>query len=93
MPANHEVFSKTDYVKAHSFNLIQAEKTNCEVEHVKNVGKINSEFYYKKFPWQVGGLRHRRDEDVVCKYCKWYYNIYFWQSIKRLITFNLLSST
>ncbi|KAL1491376.1 hypothetical protein ABEB36_011983 [Hypothenemus hampei] len=54
MRSKHETPKKIDYLKASSFNLIETERTNCELENEKNIGKIDGCFY-KTFSWQIMG--------------------------------------
>ncbi|KAF7272639.1 hypothetical protein GWI33_014602 [Rhynchophorus ferrugineus] len=59
MGPNHGIPSKFDYMKAYSFNLIQSERTNTELEHEANVGKIDAAFY-RIFAWQIMGKQKER---------------------------------
>ncbi|KAJ8960064.1 hypothetical protein NQ318_009506 [Aromia moschata] len=45
MKSRHEIPSKYAFMKVHTFDFIQNEKTNAELVHEKNVGKIEQEFY------------------------------------------------
>lgn len=59
MGPHHGIPNKFDYMKAHSFNLIQTERTNTELEHETNVGKIDAAFY-RIFAWQIMGKQKER---------------------------------
>ncbi|XP_066248156.1 uncharacterized protein [Euwallacea similis] len=56
MRSKEKIPNKTNYMKALSFNLIQTERTNCELENEKNVGSIDGSFY-RNFSWQIMGKR------------------------------------
>ncbi|CAG9759710.1 unnamed protein product [Ceutorhynchus assimilis] len=59
MKSKHEIPSKTDYMKAYTYNLILTERTNCELEHERNIGKIDAAFY-RNFSWQIMGKQRER---------------------------------
>ncbi|ENN80408.1 hypothetical protein D910_06338 [Dendroctonus ponderosae] len=59
MRSKHEIPNKTDYMKAYTFNLIETERTNCELENERNVGKIDGAFY-RNFSWQIMGKQRER---------------------------------
>ncbi|XP_066155902.1 uncharacterized protein [Euwallacea fornicatus] len=59
MRSKEEIPNKTDYMKAYTFNLIQTERTNCELENEENVGRID-ETFYRNFSWQIMGKRKER---------------------------------
>ncbi|XP_030749744.1 uncharacterized protein LOC115877643 [Sitophilus oryzae] len=63
MRSKHELPSKFDYMKAYSFNLIQTERTNTELEHERNAGKIDGAFY-KIFAWQIAGMPNERPAEA-----------------------------
>ncbi|KAH1017089.1 hypothetical protein HUJ05_007805 [Dendroctonus ponderosae] len=69
MRSKHEIPNKTDYMKAYTFNLIETERTNCELENERNVGKIDGAFY-RNFSWQIMGKqreRHLSQTDAICR--------------------------
>ncbi|XP_060529347.1 uncharacterized protein LOC132703849 isoform X2 [Cylas formicarius] len=59
MKSKNEILSKFDYMKAYSYNFILTEKTNTELEHQQNVGRIDKSFY-KIFSWQIMGKQKER---------------------------------
>ncbi|XP_050304336.1 uncharacterized protein LOC126741909 [Anthonomus grandis grandis] len=59
MKSKREIPNEYDYLKAYSYNLILTEKTNCELEDKRNVGKIDGAFY-RIFSWQIMGKQKER---------------------------------